>query len=172
MRRREIGKGLIASALWGLSTSWAQPRWPPGPVLFTPQDAEVLRLSDEEWTPSRRPESMQAREISLGPRIVFQRPHVRETPQGPTIETATPMDLLVVFEERDTAVDMQSLRVQARKGIFSKSLTETLQLYVRGTRVEAQEVQVPEGQFLIQIDIADLQGRKTSEAYRLEVKKL
>jgi len=171
MRRRDIGKGLVASVLWG-STSWAQPRRSSGPVLFTPQDAEVLRLSDEEWTLSRRPESMPAREISLGPRIVFQMPHVRDTPEGPTLETSTPMSLLVAFEERGAAVDMQSLRVQARKGIFSRSLTETLQPYIRGTRVEAQEVQVPQGRFLIQIDIADLQGRKTSEAYRLEVKKL
>jgi len=115
---------------------------------------------------------MPAREISLGPRIVFQMPHVRDTPEGPTLETSTPMSLLVAFEERGAAVDMQSLRVQARKGIFSRSLTETLQPYIRGTRVEAQEVQVPQGRFLIQIDIADLQGRKTSEAYRLEVKKL
>jgi hypothetical protein len=82
------------------------------------------------------------------------------------------MSLLVLFEERGAAVDMPSLRVQARKGLFSKSLTETLQPYVRGTRVEAQAVQVPEGRFLIQIAIADLQGRTTSEAYRLEVKKL
>jgi hypothetical protein len=65
---------------------------------------------------------------------------------------------------------MQSLRVQARKGIFTKSLTETLQPYTRGTRVEATAVQVPEGRFAIQIDIADLQGRKTSETYRLEVR--
>jgi hypothetical protein len=65
---------------------------------------------------------------------------------------------------------MQSLRVQARKGIFTKSLTETLQPYIRGTGIEATAVQVPEGRFAIQIDIADLQGRKTSETYRLEVK--
>jgi hypothetical protein len=76
----------------------------------------------------------------------------------------------VSFEARDTAVDMQSLRVQARKGPFTKSLTEMLQPYIRGTRVEANAVQVPVGRFAIQIDIADLQGRKTSETYRLEVK--
>ena len=97
MRRRDIGKGLVACVLWGLSTSWAQPRRPSGLILFTPQGAGRLRLSDEEWTPSRRMESMQAREISPGPRIMFQMPHIRETPEGPTLETSTPMDLLVIL---------------------------------------------------------------------------
>ena len=172
MRRRDVAQGLVAFVLWGLSISWAQPRQPPGLTLFTPKDAEGLRLSDEEWMSSRRSGSVQTRGLSLGPRIVFQMPHIRETSEGPTLETSTPMGLLIIFEERGAAVDMSSLQVRARRGLFSKSLTETLQPYIRGTRVEAKEVQVPEGRFLIQIDIADLQGRQTSETYRLEVKKL
>jgi len=167
MRRGKISISLVVVVLLGLSVSGAQPGRAAGPVLFTPQDAEALRLTAQEWA-----KSLRSRQIAVGPRIVFQRPPVREVAQGALLETATPMDLLIAFEARDAAVDMQSLRVQARKGIFSKSLTETLQPYIRGTRVEAKEVQVPEGRFLIQIDIADLQGRQTSETYRLEMKKL
>jgi hypothetical protein len=36
--------------------------------------------------------------------------------------------------------------------------------------VEARDVQVPEGQFAMQIDITNLQGRKTSETYWLAVR--
>jgi hypothetical protein len=165
MSRRKIGISIVVVVLCGLSVSGAQPRRAAGPVLFTPQDAAVLRLTEQEWT-----EPMRLRAISGGPRIVFQRPPVREAAQGPLLETSTPMDLLVAFEARGAAVDMQSLRVQACKGLFCKSLTETLRPYIRETRVEAKDVQVPEGRFAIQVAIADLQGRKTSEAYRLEVR--
>ena len=143
----------------------------PAKRLRDGQEAARLRWSDEEWIPSAGRASLRTRSMAAGPRIVVQRPLVRETPEGPTLATVTPMGLLIVFEARGAAVDMPSLRVQARKGIFSKSLTETLQPYIRGSRVEAEDVQVPEGRFLIQIAIADLQGRTTSESYRLEVTK-
>jgi hypothetical protein len=165
MRRRYISMVVVVFALWGLGASGAQSGRTSGPVLFTPQDAEGLRLTEEEWT-----EPTRSREISVGPRIVFQMPQVREAAQGPMLETSTPMDLLVAFEARGAAVDMQSLRVQACRGPFCRSLTETLRPYIRETRVEAKNVQVPEGRFAIKIDITDLQGRKTSEAYRLEVR--
>jgi hypothetical protein len=165
MRKRTIGIGIVVVVLCGLSASRAQPGRAAGPILFTPQDAEGLRLTEEEWT-----KPLRTREISVGPRIVFQRPQVREAAQGPLLETSTPVDLLVVFEARGVAVDMQSLRVQACKGLFCKSLTETLRPYIRETRVEARDVQVPEGRFAIKIDITDLQGRKTSGTYRLEVR--
>jgi hypothetical protein len=173
MRRCKIGISIVVVVLCGLSASGAQPERAAGPLLFTLQEAERLRLTEEEWTQPLRAQDVPlgAGEVSLGPRIVVQRPQVRETTQGAMLETFTPLDLLVVFEARGAAVDMPSLRVQARKGIFTKSLTETLQPYIRGMRVEAMAVQVPEGRFAIQIDIADLQGRKTSETYRLEVKR-
>ena len=54
---------------------------------------------------------------------MFQSPKPQETPPGPTIVTVTPMDFTVLFEAQGAQVDMTSLRVRGRKGIFTKDLT-------------------------------------------------
>ena len=90
MRRRDLGTGVVSLVVWRLQTSWAQPRRPPGPVLFTSQEAARLRWSDAEWIPSAGRASLRTRSMAAGPRIVVQRPLVRETPEGPTLATVTP----------------------------------------------------------------------------------
>lgn len=64
---------------------------------------------------------------------------------------------------------MSSLEVVARKGIFSKSLTERLKPYVDGTSLNVKKAEIPAGRFLIQISIADLNGRATAQSYELLV---
>ena len=66
---------------------------------------------------------------------------------------------------------MESLDITARKGVFSVSLTPRLRPYIQGTMLEANSVSVPEGRFMIRIEIADRDGSKTQESYRLEVRR-
>jgi hypothetical protein len=102
--------------------------------------------------------------------VVVQHPTVEQTADGATILTGSPTDLRISFEPTRAPVDMESLEVRAKKAIFSVSLTDRLKPYLRGTNLEATGVNVPEGRFLIQIEIADKSGQKTVETYRLEVK--
>ncbi len=130
---------------------------------FTPQEARKLRLTDREWRDVPR-----ARALSAGPKIIVRRPQIMPG-EVPTIETQSPADLDVMFEPRDAPVRMDSLNVEARKGFFSKSLTELLRPYIRGDALELSKVEIPTGRFMLDISIADSNGNTTATTYRLEV---
>jgi hypothetical protein len=132
-------------------------------LLFTPQEAQQLRLSTGEW-----PYAPRARSLSIGPQIVVRRPQVVPG-EIPTIEAESPTDLDVIFEPRGAPVRMDSLSVAARKGFFSKSLTEMLRPYIRGNSLELSKVEIPTGRFMLNISIADTNGNTTNATYRLEV---
>lgn len=157
---------LLAIVLWPIGLGWTQPTEKGRLILFSAQEAEQLRLTNKEWQqPTPR-----ARALALGPHIVIQSPTVRETDDGRTLEAATPLDLSVRFEENRSPVDMKSLQVKARKGIFSKSLTALLLPYVQGTTLQVSGAEIPQGKFLLEVTVADRDGAKTVETYRLEVK--
>lgn len=100
----------------------------------------------------------------------MQSPQLNETGVDRTIETVTPLEPLILFEANHAAVDMDSLQVTARKWFFTKSLTALLRPYVRGTTLQGEEVKIPEGRFLLEIEIADVHGVKTVETYRVKVR--
>jgi hypothetical protein len=62
---------------------------------------------------------------------------------------------------------MNPLQIEAKKWFFTTSLTARLRPYIRGTSLQAKGVKVPEGLFVIQIEIADIAGAKTVGTYRL-----
>jgi hypothetical protein len=130
--------------------------------LLTPNEAMQLRLTEEEWQPPPR-----TRALSIGPRIIIKRPPIKDVADGPLIETISPTDLMIFFEENRASVDMNSLQVEAKKWLFTLSLTAWLRPYIQGTSLQAKGVQVPEGLFVIQIEIADVAGAKTVGTYRL-----
>ena len=133
---------------------------------MTEEEAEQLRLTGEEWLRPMRNRQTHSR----GPSIVLQSPtitSVRANP--PTITTVTPLDFFIAFEPRTAPVNMDSLGVRARKGIFSKSLTDRLNPYIHGTTIQAKNLEVPTGTFHIEIEIADNEGQKTFEEYYLQV---
>ena len=132
-------------------------------VLFTSQEARELRLNEREWRHGAR-----QRALAMGPKIVVRRPPLMPG-DIPTIETQSPTDLLVIFEPRDSPVSMDSLNITARKGLFSKSLTELLRPYIRGDAIEVSRVEIPTGRFMLDVSIADTKGNTTSTSYRLEV---
>jgi hypothetical protein len=128
------------------------------PVRFTPPEAEQL------W-----PDSSRTRDLQAGPRIVIQHPQVMDSGTGPVLETTSPTDFLISFEANRAPVDMDSLRITAKKGLFVTSLTDRLRPYIQGTSLQAQAVTLPAGRFQIQIEIADQSGAKTDGHYLLRV---
>lgn len=136
-------------------------------ILLSEHDAEQLRLSgNEDW-----PKAGRTRSLLVGPRIVIKSPEVKASATGSIIETSSPTTLAVLFEQGRAPVDMTSLQVRAKKGFFSKSLTQLFLPYIQGTQLMAQDVTIPEGRFFVEIEIADVNGVKTVEAYGLEVSK-
>jgi hypothetical protein len=107
--------------------------------------------------------------MSTGPIIIVQKPTVVDLDNVQTIEAATPIDIDVLFQPRSLPVDMNSLDIEARKGFFSKSLTDMLKPYVHGTSLQVQNAQIPQGKFLLEISIADQEGDTTTQSYRLEI---
>lgn len=169
-RSRAAGRGvrrltvlLAAMLLWG-SSGLAEP--PGRVVLFSAADAQRLRVPADEWKPPRR--SRAAAPVA-GPRIEVKTPRLTDAGDGPVIETKTPATLAVAFVSNGAPVNMASLEVTAKKGIFSKSLTALLKPYVRGTALAVDGVVIPSGRFLIEIAIADQTGATTVETYRLQV---
>jgi hypothetical protein len=136
-------------------------------LLLTPAEADQLRLSAED-----RVSRPLLRSLVSGPRIVVREPLVKNTPDGSVIETTPVTRFVISFEQNQAPIDMESLEIKARKGLLSVSLTPRLKPYVKGTSLRADPVSVPEGTFRVQIEIVDVAGSRTTESYRLEVRRL
>jgi hypothetical protein len=134
--------------------------------LLTPDEAAKLRLG-----PDDRPGAPLLRGLPAGPRIVVREPPVKNGPDGSIIETAPLTRFVISFEQNRAPVDMESLDVRAKKGLLAVSLTPRLKPFVKGTRLESETVSIPEGRFLVQIEIVDVAGARTSESYRLDVRR-
>jgi hypothetical protein len=97
---------------------------------------------------------------------------VRQTSDGPIIETTPATSFFIVFEANGSPVDMDSLEIKAKKGILSMSLTPRLKPFIEGTSLKADSISVPEGRFFIQIEVLDKAGARAVEKYRLDVRQL
>jgi hypothetical protein len=64
---------------------------------------------------------------------------------------------------------MSSLEVNAKKGVFTKRLTDRLTPFIEGTTLAVSSIEVPAGRFQIEIKIKDLEGHETTRTYRLVV---
>lgn len=134
--------------------------------LLTPDEAAKLRLGPED-----RPGGPLLRGLPAGPRIIVREPPVKSSPDGSIIETAPLTRFVISFEQNRAPVDMESLDVRAKKGLLAVSLTPRLKPFVKGTRLESETVSIPEGRFLVQIEIVDVAGARTTESYRLDVRR-
>ena len=142
--------------------------------LLTPNEAQRLRLSPQEWKQTKQNLSfgfgMAADQASVdGPRITIQSPRVYSDPTGQTIRCTTPFVLKVLFQENKAPVDKASLEVKAKKGIFSKSLTERLMPFFHQNFILAENIEIPPGHYCVVVSIADTNGRTTSQTYGLQV---
>jgi hypothetical protein len=159
--RRKVCSVMVAVFLGLVDMGQAQSAGQRMLVLLTPKEAAQLRLT-EEWQPPPR-----TRGLTTGPRIVIQRPMLRDTPDGATMEVISPTEFIIFFEENRAPVDMNSLQIEAKKWLLTLSLTGRLRPYVQGTSLQAKGVGIPAGLFVIQIEIADVTGAKTVGTYRL-----
>ena len=137
--------------------------------LLTPEEASQLHLTDTDMR-EELPFSAKTRSLSIGPKINFKTPSPRQDPDGIIlVEIRGNSQLLIDFLKTQAEVDMSSLDVEAKKGLFSVSLTDRLKPYIHGNKLEANEIKIPPGQFTVIIRIADRVGTSTEKAYRFLV---
>ena len=136
-------------------------------LLLTTEEAQQLDLTDEQWNTPRPKFTFRGKHN--GPRIAILRPELVDTDSGPTVFTGTPLDILIVFEATDAPILMKTLRVKAKKGMFTRSLTDRLTPYIRGTTLDVRGAEVPTGRFNIVLEISDAKGVRTVTMYRLSV---
>jgi hypothetical protein len=137
--------------------------------LLTPEEANRLHLTDTDIR-EELPFSAKTRSLSIGPKINFKTPPTHQDPDGIIlVELRGNSQLLIDFLKTQAEVDMNSLDVEAKKGLFSVSLTDRLKPYIHGNKLEANEIKIPPGQFTVIIRIADRTGTVTEKAYRFLV---
>ena len=104
-----------------------------------------------------------------GPHIILKHPALMRTASMQTIRTTTSAHFELVFEPREAPVDMYSLTVWAHKGIFKKSLTDWLKPYIHGNAIIVDGIKLPQGEFVLEIQIADRGGEQASQKFRVFV---
>lgn len=161
-----VGKIIIGTALLMFAASSQ------ALSLFDETQAERLRLSAQEWQAlDRKTAATRSFEIGpdaqQGPRIRFLFPE----PEKPTeIVIESPTDLTILFEGIVAEVDMSSLDIEISKGWFSFSITDKLSPYIEGSRISAKSVEIPSGQYQVEILVRDLKGNETEAVYGLSVR--
>ena len=141
-------------------------------VLFSDDDADKLRYADSEWekeTIAKHEEALIAR-----PTVIVEKPKVIDTSNGPTIITITPANVLVIFKQNDSTINLDSLDVWAEKDFFKKNVTKIFKPYIKanneGAVMHVKSVHIPKGKYKIFFKIADINGQETTGKYRLHVK--
>jgi hypothetical protein len=104
-----------------------------------------------------------------GPQIILRYPELMRTASEQMIRTTTFAHFEMVFEPREAPVNMYSLTVLARKGIFKKSLTNLLKPYIRGNAIIVDGIKLPQGKFVLEVQIADRDGEQTSQQFHVFV---
>lgn len=164
--------GLLCLSFPGLFQAQSEQ---PAVILLTEEEAARLRLTEEqfEWQVEyqRGTLSHGDSDPQPGPRIDFQSPAIDD---DGVIRATTPLDLSVAFKPNRAPVNMESLEVRARKGVFKKIMTSTVLPYVvpdgdGGWRFVVESVAIPRGRFRIEIDIADENGEKTIQTYFFQI---
>ena len=143
-------------------------------VFFTPEEADELRHTTEKElrdTEKLMP-IMRLRSAPKGPHIYVNEPPLTYTDGVPTILVLKQLHptLLVKFEANQAPVNMESLQIKGKKGIFSKSITDRFIPYIKGTTIEAEDMEMRNGKFILQVTIADVNNNRTDKNYRLIVK--
>ena len=140
-------------------------------VLFTNDEANKLRFTDSEWEKEVIPKHEQ--DLISRPIILFEEPEVINTNNGPTIITTTPADVLVLFKQNDSTLNLDSLEVWGEKWFLKKNVTKRIRPYIKtnkeGAELHLKSVHIPKGNFKVGIKIADVNGQETIKKYRLKV---
>jgi hypothetical protein len=157
--------------LWPASARAAQVVKQPVLPLLTAEEAEKLRLRDEEW---QMVDELLTRRQALstqGPLIAVRSPSVQPTKPVPTIATTTPIHFTVHFLAQGAPVKLETLEVCAAAWGFQRCFTDKLKPYLNANTntLDVPNLEIPTGKYVIEIRIADAQGQETVADYKVAV---
>jgi hypothetical protein len=153
------GMGVLACIFALVAPATAQEE---GAVIwFTEAEAEALRLTEEDIG------FLSAQSKSLprgGPEIHWVFPELSGDAgltKDKRVTFTSPSSLTIEFRKTNGAIDFETLDVRGRKFGFSKSVTDLVRPYLDGNVLAAKNVELPKGKFLVEVEIHDVEGRKT-----------
>jgi hypothetical protein len=157
--------------LWPTSAGAAQVVKHPALPLFTAEEAEKLRLLDEEWQIVDELLTRRQALSTRGPLIAVRSPSVQPTKPVPTIETTTPIHFAVHFLAQGAPVKLQTLEVCGKAWGFQRCFTDKLTPYLNTHTniLDVPNLDIPTGKYVIEIRITDAQGQETVADYKVAV---
>lgn len=133
--------------------------------LFSEEDAKALRLTEQDI----KALSAQSKDFEQGgPEIKLLYPEVTGndgSSRSSRIEFSSPANLDIEFEQNLAPINFDSLEVRGKKFGFTKSITEHVRPFLDGNLILARNLDLPKGQFLIEVEIQDIEGRATTRGY-------
>lgn len=156
--------------------------------LFSTDEESHMRLSISDWakelhlirkdkekdlitrdmldTPSSRP---------IGPSVVVVNPES----SGDFYRSKIPLRLLVYLKGRKAPVDIGTLKIKGKRGLFSLDITDKLLAFLRKPTageeadyvIDAQIPQLGAGRYMIVMTVADKEGNRKEKKALLEVVK-
>ena len=139
-------------------------------VWFSAADAENLRLTEEDIGFL----SAQSKAFTQGgPEIMWVYPKLSGdagSSKDNRVAFSSPSTLTLEFKKTMSDIDFDTLDVRGRKFGFSKSVTELVRPYLHGNVLDAKNVELPKGKFLVEVEIHDVDGRKTVRPFFVDSK--
>jgi hypothetical protein len=156
---------------WPTTIEAAQVVKQPTIPLLTTEEAERLRLLDEEWKIVDEILTRRQALSTRGPFIAVRSPNVQPTKPIPTIETVTPIHLAVHFMAHGAPVKLQTLEICGKAWGFERCFTDKLTPYLNAhtNMLDVPNLDIPTGKYVIEIRIADEQGQETVADYKIAV---
>jgi hypothetical protein len=104
----------------------------------------------------------------------------KKDPNGPVIRIESPEDggvyegpfpIQIEFEAGPLghAVDMQTLKLEYKKA-WGIDITDRVRAYIRGTRIDVAESELPRGRHKVEIQIEDVEGHESRRLFTVTVK--
>jgi hypothetical protein len=135
--------------------------------LFSPVQADAIWLitQEEAAKPAAPPgQRLIRRAMPAGPRIVVIRPKTDDVQHSP-------LAVSVRFEPRENVpVDLGSLKVVVQK-LFDIDITDRVMPFASPEGIMIDDAKIPSGEHLVEISVADMEGRRSSEIVKLSVGK-
>jgi hypothetical protein len=168
---RLLWRALFIVWLWPATGGDAQVAGQSRIVLFTAEEAERLRLLEEEWKIIDEILTRRQALSTHGPLIAVRSPSVQPTQPIPTIDTATPITLAVHFLENGAPVKLETLEVCGKAWGVRRCFTDKLKPYLNAATnsLDVPNLDIPTGKYVIEIRIADEKGQETVANYKMAV---
>jgi hypothetical protein len=168
---RPLWRVLFLIWLWPATGGDAQVGKQPVLPLLTAEEAEKLRLLEEEWQIIDAILTKRQALSTRGPLIAVRSPSVQLTKPIPTIETTTPVNLSVHFIEHGAPVQLETLEVCGKSWGFQRCFTDKLKPYLNAhtNSLDVPNLDIPTGKYVIEIRIADEKGQETVAFYKMAV---